>query len=135
MVLRFARRRSSQADNDTARHPGYGIALPVDAHPAPLMRTKPVAAWRNRIQTYDATFGLDATEAMTLHYDGKEYSIPSLPAVAVFEDNNSYYNTSIPLNSVNHPQTGTVIEVLGTAPAPDGGSYMGVRVSAPSLPE
>jgi immune inhibitor A len=120
---------TSQTDNDTALHPGRGIALPVDAHAAPIMRDRKTP-WRNRIQSYDATFGLEATDAMTLHYSGKSYTVPSLPATPLFDDLLDYYDERIPLNSVDHPHSGTKIEVLGTATAPDGGSYMAVKVTA-----
>ncbi len=123
---------TSQTDNDTALHPGRGIALPVDAHAAPIMRDRKTP-WRNRIQSYDATFGLEATDAMTLHYSGKSYTVPSLPATPLFDDLLDYYDERIPLNSVDHPHSGTKIEVLGTATAPDGGSYMAVKVTAPRL--
>jgi len=120
----------SQLDNNTSVHPGSGFALPVDAHPTPLIRADR-RLWRNRIQTYDTTFGLDATDSFTLHVDGKPSYIPSLPAVAIFSDANSYWSALNPTGSVKVPNTGTVITVLDTAAAPDGGSYMEVSVTAP----
>ena len=33
--------------------------LPVDAHPALMLRPDNGKVWRPRIQSYDATFGLD----------------------------------------------------------------------------
>ena len=53
-------------DNNTIEHPGHGLALPVDARPAPFTYpdgTRP----SNRRQPFDATFGLQATDAVTLH--------------------------------------------------------------------
>jgi immune inhibitor A len=131
---------TSQPDNNTALHPGHGIALPVDAHPNALVRggkknKSAKLVWRNRIQTYDATFGLEPTDALALHYNSKLYNIKSLPAVPVFDDLLDYYNERIPLNSVDHPHSGTMIKVLGTALATDGGSYMAVAVTAPQLAE
>ena len=131
---------TSATDNNTALHPGSGIALPVDAHPVALKRggKKNKSAkllWRNRIQTYDATFGLEPTDAMVLHYNSKAWKIKSLPATPVFDDMDDYYNETIPLNSVDHPHTGTVIEVLATVTSVDGGSYMGLQVTAPQLIE
>ena len=124
---------TSAPDNNTAKHPGSGIALPIDAHPDAIMR-QGKNPWRNRIQTYDATFGLEPTDAMTLHYYSRAYKIPSLPANPVFDDSKSYYNPAIPLNSANHPNSGTIIKVLGTKLSTDGGWYMGIEVTAPLLP-
>ena len=120
----------SQLDNNTSVHPGSGFALPVDAHPTPLVRADK-RLWRNRIQTYDATFGLEATDAFTLHVNGKASYLSSLPAMAIFSDANSYWSASNPTGSVKVPDTGTVITVLDTATATDGGSYMEVSVTAP----
>jgi immune inhibitor A len=90
--------------------------------------------WRNRVQSYDATFGLEATDAMTLHYNSKPWKIPSLPGNPIFDDMLDFYDESNPLNSADHPHSGTVIEVLGTALSEDGGSYMGIEVTAPLVP-
>ena len=49
----------------------------------------------------------------------------------VFDDANSYYSAKNPTASVITPVTGTSIRVLGTSGSLDGGSYMGVRVTAP----
>jgi immune inhibitor A len=122
----------SQADNNTSVHPGSGFALPVDAHPVPLMRNGKTV-WRNRVQAYDATFGLEPTDALGLHINSKLWPIPSLPAVPVFDDALSYWDAANPTGSVKTPSAGTKIEVLDTAGAPDGGAYMGVRVTAPGL--
>ncbi len=46
-----------------------------------------------------------------------------------------FYNEVIPLNSADHPHSGTVITVLGTVLSADGGSYMGIQVTAPQLVE
>ncbi len=46
---------------------------------------------RPRIQAYDSTFGLERTEAYTLHNNGVPTRIPSLPAARVFEDSRSYW--------------------------------------------
>ncbi|TDB37016.1 MAG: hypothetical protein D9V44_10465 [Actinobacteria bacterium] len=110
---------TSQADNNASVHPGSGFALPVDAHPKALTRNGK-NLWRNRIQTYDSTFGLQATDALPLHYNGKLYPIPSLSAVSVFDSMLSYYDAKNPTGSVITPVTGAKIEVLGTGTASDG---------------
>lgn len=121
---------TSQPDNNTSVHPGSGFALPVDAHPVPLARPGK-KLWRNRIQSFDSPFGLEPTDAITLHYDSRAFPVPSLPAVPLFDDAVSYYSTKNPTASVITPVTGTRIRVLGTTISGDGGSYMGVRVTAP----
>ncbi|TDB37015.1 MAG: M6 family metalloprotease domain-containing protein, partial [Actinobacteria bacterium] len=105
-----------QADNNTSVHPGSGFALPVDAHPKALTRNGK-NLWRNRIQTYDSTFGLQATDPLGLHYNGKLYPIPSLSAVSVFDSMLSYYDAKNPTGSVKTPVTSAKIEVLGTGTA------------------
>ena len=51
---------TSQSDNSTSAHPGEGLILPIDAHPA-TMRRADGGIWRSRIQSYDSTFGLEPT--------------------------------------------------------------------------
>jgi immune inhibitor A len=102
---------NSQADNNTPQHPGQGLILPIDAHPGLLMRPNNTP-WRNRVQTYDSTFGLQATDGYTLHVNGIPSVIPSLPAAPVFSDSNSYWNAANPQGSVIVPNTGTKIRVV-----------------------
>ncbi len=120
-------------------HPGHGFALPVDAHPVALTRggknNKSASCWRNRIQSYDSTFGLAADRRAPAPLQLQALHIPSLPAVSVFDDLLEYYNERIPLNSVDHPHSGTMIEVLSTVMSADGGSYMAIQVTAPQLIE
>jgi len=102
---------TSQADNDTFLHPGAGLILPIDAHPAPLMRTATVP-WSGRVQSYDATFGLQGTDALMLHRNGVPFSYPSLPPSPVFNDLLDYWSPAAPYASVIVPKTGTTIEVI-----------------------
>ncbi|PKZ41856.1 hypothetical protein CYJ76_05215 [Kytococcus schroeteri] len=102
-------------DNNTGEHPGGGQALPVDANPQPL-------AWnggglmRQKTQSFDATFGLERTDAVTLHHDGQATTIPSRPGVPVFFDSgaNAYYSSANPQNSVKLPGSKVRAEVIGT---------------------
>jgi immune inhibitor A len=87
-----------------------GLLLPIDAHPE-LMYNADGDIWRNRIQSYDSTFGLEPTDAITLHWKGGASSHSSLPPVSLFDDNNSYYNSSNPTGSVITPYTDTQISV------------------------
>ena len=116
---------TSQSNNNTASHPGQGLILPIDAHPKSMTRADG-GVWRNRIQAYDSTFGLEPTDALTLHWLSQPSDHPSLPAVPVFDDNNSYWDPANPTGSVIVPNTGTSIRVVGVSAQ---GSFMQVIVS------
>ena len=108
---------TAQTNNATARHPGAGLVLPVDAHPTAL-RWSDGTVVRNRIQTYDATFGLEPTDPINLHRETAAgmttLNAPSQPAVPVFDDSdpNAYYDPANPLGSVKVAATGTQIRVV-----------------------
>jgi immune inhibitor A len=102
---------TSQANNNTRLHPGAGRVLPIDAHYKTLYRVDGIP-WRNRVQTYDATFGLQKTDALTnLHVNSVLSPIPSLPAVPVFDDRITHYDATNPQGSVINPNTGTQVKV------------------------
>ncbi|WP_062464709.1 immune inhibitor A domain-containing protein [Demequina soli] len=103
----------SYSDNNTIEHPGHGLALPVDSHPAKF--TYPDgSAPSNRRQPYDATFGLQDIDTVTLHKEvlvgkGKSQSIATVGAVgtsgtqtATFTDTdpNAYFSGTNPLGGV-----------------------------------
>ena len=67
--------------------------------------------WRNRISSFDSTFSLEPTDELNLHWGGVPYNFPSQPAVKVFDDRNSYYDTENPWGSVIVPNTGTQIVI------------------------
>jgi immune inhibitor A len=101
-----------------------GLLLPVDAHPDALYCADG-SVWRNRTQSYDATFGLEPTDEITLHCHGEASTHPSLSAVPIFDDNNSYYDPVNPMGSVITPVTGTQIRVKSVSAQ---GSFMQVEV-------
>jgi immune inhibitor A len=121
-------------NNNTSEHPGEGLVLPIDAHPDPLIRPDGLP-WRSRVQSYDSTFGLEPTDAITLQLNGAGVSHPSLPAVPLFDDLLDYYRPIpesaewSPWAGVIVPPTGTQIRVLDSASE---GAVMTVRVE-PSL--
>jgi len=100
-----------------------GLLLPVDAHPEALVCADG-GIWRNRVQTFDATFTLAPTDEITLHCRGVASTHPSLPAVSVFDDNNSYYDPANPMGSVITPVTGTQIRLKSVTL----GGFMQVQV-------
>jgi immune inhibitor A len=115
---------TSQRNNNVRQHPGQGLLLPVDAHPTAMIRADG-GVWRNRMQTYDSTFTLAPTDALTLHWLSQPSYHPSLPAASVFDDTNSYYDPVNPWGSVIVPTTGTQIRIQGTSAQ---GNFMQIQV-------
>ncbi len=115
---------TSQSNNNTPQHPGRGLILPIDAHPEALIRADG-GVWRNRVQSYDATFGLEPTDEITLHWLSQPSTHGNLPAVPVFDDNNTYYDPANPWGSVINPNTGTSIRVVSVSAQ---GNFMQVQV-------
>jgi immune inhibitor A len=115
---------ASQLDNSTSAHPGSGLILPIDAHPATMTRADG-APWRARMQSYDSTFGLEPTDALTLHYDSQPSFHPSQPAEPVFNDALQYYNPATPTAGVINPHTGTQIRVKSVSAK---GNFMQIEV-------
>jgi len=104
---------TSQRNNNTRQHNGSGLVLPIDAHPKALLNINS-AVWRNRIQTYDATFTLAPTDGIpNIHVNSVLSPVPSLPAVSVFDDRTEYWDAANPWGSVKNPNTGTQIRITG----------------------
>jgi len=127
---------TGESDNSVGDHPGAGLILPVDAHPT-LDHWSNGQLMRGRIQTGDSTFGLNATDAVTLHLNGVATTIPSKPAAPIFDDRKDYWFATdghtaashgrhqVGWMSVNVPKTGTLIEVKSTSAQ---GFFMNVAV-------
>ncbi len=129
-------------DNNVGSHPGAGLILPVDAHPGLLYEPTDDEgtdrtdgeSWRPRIQSYDSTFGRQATDRITLHDPdtGVAGSYGGLPAVSTFDDTQDGYVApgdqpdADGWTGVDVPETGTRITVVSTS-AQD--SFMQVRVN------
>lgn len=111
-------------DNNVGQHPGGGLILPIDAHPKPLLQPSGTP-WRTRVQVFDATFGLERTDPITLTSGGVEKTYPALPAVPTFDDRRQYWYPSKPDSGVKVPNTGTTITVKGQS---NGGAFMQVQV-------
>lgn len=103
-------------DNNVGDHPGAGLVLPVDAHPRLVYRADG-APWRPRVQTYDSTFGLQRTDAITLHWNSAASSHGGLAAVPVFDDRLDWYVAAGEQpgangwSGVDVPTTGTVVRI------------------------
>ncbi|WP_270887800.1 immune inhibitor A domain-containing protein [Pedococcus sp. 5OH_020] len=114
-------------DNNTSSHPGGGQSLPVDARPAPV-RFYDGTKLGNRRQPFDATFGQEATDAVTFHKNGIATQVPSQPAIPVFDDSNpnTYWDAANPWSSVQVAGSGTELKVNKTS---DAGNELQVQVS------
>ena len=114
-------------DNNTISHPGCGQALPVDARPAPIMFD---GGFRlgNRRQPFDATFGQEATDAVTFHRLGVPTVVASQPAIPIFNDTdpNRYWSALNPMASTKVAGSGTQIAVVGTS---TNGDQLSVQVT------
>jgi immune inhibitor A len=120
---------TSHTDNNVGDHPGEGEILPIDAHPT-FEHWYDGQLVRPRIVTFDSTFGLQATDAITVHKDGQPTSIPSRPAVRVFDDTNDWWSNADQhaatgshagryqpgWQGVKVPKTGTLIRVKSLTP-------------------
>ncbi|MFF8971571.1 immune inhibitor A domain-containing protein [Streptomyces sp. NPDC014995] len=116
---------TSQADDNTSQHPGEGLILPVDSHPAPL-KWSDGTLMRNRIQSFDSTFSWYPTDAITLHQADVATRIKARPGVPVFDDGRStYYDASNPLAGVRVTDTNTSIKIVKE---PLSGSTITVKV-------
>ncbi len=114
-------------DNNTISHPGCGQALPVDARPAPI--TFPGGfLLGNRRQSFDATFGQEATDAVTFHRNGVPSVVASQPAIPTFDDTdpNRYWSSLNPKASTKVAGSGTKLSVLSTS---TNGDQMAVQVT------
>lgn len=102
---------TSYADNNTSTHPGGGLVLPVDAHPDAIYNLQG-AAWRSRVQVYDAPFSLTKARSFSLNINGVPSYIRGQAAQPVFDDSRSYWDPAIPLSSVVVPNAGVRMQVL-----------------------
>jgi immune inhibitor A len=114
---------TSFTDNDTFEHPGQGRNLIIDSHPAPFKRDDGVY-WRARIQVYDAPFGLEQNDSMTLHHNGTAMFIKGLDRAPVFDDTGRYWYKQLPNHGVKLPAVGVKIRVLSVS-----GTSMDIRIS------
>ncbi|CCG01273.1 immune inhibitor A domain-containing protein [Blastococcus saxobsidens] len=133
---------SQYGDNNVGAHPGAGLILPVDAHPGLLYEPTDDEgtdrtdgeSWRPRVQSYDSTFGRQATDRFTLHDPdtGVAGTVGGLPAVPTFDDTLDWWVApgeqpdANGWTGVDVPKTGTRITVVSTS-AHD--TFMQVRIN------
>ncbi len=108
---------SSFTDNNTSQHPGEGLVLPIDANPEAHYNLQG-QAWRGRIQTYDAPFGLQRSDSFYLTADGRKSYIRGRSANPLFDDSdpNRYFqpfvDAGLPRVGVKTAGAGVQIRVL-----------------------
>jgi immune inhibitor A len=126
---------TSFKDNDVTAHclSGRcgGLVLPVDAHPALLVRPDG-HIWDPTVLSHDSTFGLKPTAEFCLPFFGIEQCFGSLPGNPLFDDTEAYWVQPDPaighsgLASVPLPGFGVTIRVAGLSSQ---GDFMQVVVA------
>ncbi len=113
-------------DNNTSQHVGHGQALPVDSHPVRFTYPDGTAP-SNRRQPFDAPFGLQAIDPVSLHKEiivgkGQSQTVQSLAATgpggtqtATFTDAdpNAFFSSTNPLGGVYVAGHGVTVTVTG----------------------
>jgi immune inhibitor A len=118
--LLISYRNSGYSDNNTSLHPGAGQILPIDSHPATLIRPDGKTAWRARWQVWDAAFGLD-TNSITLSQQLNparrvSQTYTSAPVSQFFDSSTTaYYNSALPYTSVKTAGSGLKIDIIGVS--------------------
>ncbi|WP_309136327.1 immune inhibitor A domain-containing protein [Nocardioides campestrisoli] len=102
---------ASYTDNNTSEHPGEGLVLPVDANPQVHYNLQG-QAWRGRIQTYDAPFGLERSDSFYLTAGGRRSYVRGAAANPLFDDSDPlrYYQ---PFADAGQPRTGVKVAGVG----------------------
>ena len=90
-----------RGENNVGDHPGEGLILPIDAHPQ-FFHHADGQLMRGRVASFDSTFGLEPTDAITITKDSVPVTIPSRPAVPVFDDTKDWW-----FNADEHAATGS----------------------------
>ena len=111
---------SESADNNTSQHPGYGQILPIDAHPATMVKPDGRTAWRANWQVWDAAFGVDTNSVTLSQYisPGRTLSrtYTSTPVTQFYDSSTTaYYNSAIPYSSVKTAGSGLKIDIVGVS--------------------
>ncbi|HET7700103.1 MAG TPA: immune inhibitor A domain-containing protein [Candidatus Limnocylindria bacterium] len=119
-------RNSGYTDNNTSQHPGFGQILPIDAHPATMVKPDGRTVWRSRWQVWDATFGVDSNSVTLSQWisPGRKLSrtYTSAPVTQFYDSSTTaYYNSAIPYSSVKTAGSGLKIDITGVST--DRGSY------------
>ena len=74
----------------------------------------PGGFWRARVQVYDAPFGSEKTDTVTLHVGGVPVTFGGLPGVSTFDDTQKYWFSELPNHGVKLPAVGVEVRVLNS---------------------
>lgn len=109
-------------NNDVSQHPGHGSLLVVDSHPDAVVQPGTGGEpWNERIQAWDAAFGVDPNKIL-LHTVRPDQSLRPFrwrsEAVPVFDDSQpgAYYDPTAPFASVITPGSGVRVRILKASP-------------------
>jgi len=82
----------------------------------------------NRRQPFDATFGQEATDAVTFHRNGVATVVAPQPPIPTFDDTdvNRYWSSLNPMASTKVAGSGTTMSVVGTS---SDGDHLSVQVT------
>jgi len=105
----------SYTDNWTGLHPGDGFLGVVDAHLGSSIKLSTGTEAISRFQVADAAFGLNPTSGLDITYPTYTINFPSQPAVSLFDDNKSFFNTFLPDAGRTIPHYGLKVRVNGQA--------------------
>jgi immune inhibitor A len=114
-------RNSGFTDNDVAQHPGAGLVLPIDSHPAAMIMPDGKTPWRSRWQTWDSTFGLSPHSVTLTQYVSKgrqlKQTYTSAPVSSFYDDPSTtrYYDATIPWDSVKTAGSGLRLDITGVS--------------------
>lgn len=102
-------------NNNVSQHPGHGLVLPVDSHPK-AMKWSDGTLVTNRLQSWDATFGMQPKPPLTLHRAGKATTFPLSLGASRFEDvsTTSYYDAANPTGAAMTAGSGVNVVVLNS---------------------
>ncbi|KZE64349.1 peptidase M6 [Fictibacillus phosphorivorans] len=102
-------------DNWTGIHPGEGFVGVVDAHVNTDLNWSTGVKASSRYHIADAAFGLNPTSGLDLIYPTQTLSLPSQPAVSLFDDSKSFENPFMPDAGRKLGEYGLKIRVNGQA--------------------
>jgi immune inhibitor A len=114
-------RNSGYADNNTSVHPGYGLVLPIDAHPAAGIAPDGRTLLRPRWQTWDSTFGLQPHSVTLSQFISRgrtlEQTYTAEPVSSFYDDpsTTAYWNPAVPQNSVKTAGSGIHVDITGVS--------------------
>jgi immune inhibitor A len=106
-------RNEGSPDNHTYEHPGENEIMPVDMHPAPMVKPDGKTAWSGRWQTWDSPLSVDR-QKITLTQAGVGSKTYTAEPVTTFDDSSTtaYYDARTPYYSVKTAGSGVRLAIV-----------------------